>query len=322
MLYILTLLVFVNVSRICAVNKNLFLQNHLFILKLGLFKLVQVTSNCVSINQSNIDSYKEYTQGDINKLLTKVDYLKIDDIKLDLDFIQKIEASRKVYKGNNSNQINYFINMNEGYEKYIDAMKSRYKKELRREVRRLYEGFEVVNIVYFNKLNEVENFMSDMQSIHNKSWKNGTLNELSIDTVSALVNKGQWLGVVLYADGAPISYMHGILDSDDAYFLINNGYDDALKHLKPGKVLISKIIENHIQFNIRSIDFGSGSSVYKKIFCNDSNDIYSSLITNKRSKFAFLFQVQTWLDTFYSLVKHCSEKLNLDHKLRKMVRSR
>lgn len=321
-LYILTLLVSVNVNRVFSVNKNLLLQNHSFILKLGLFKLAQVKSNCVVINQSNIVSYKEYTQDDISMLLTKVDYLKIDDIKLDLDFIQKVEASRKVYKGNHSNQINYFININEGYEKYIDAMKSKYKKELRREVRRFYEAFDAVNIVYFNKSNEVEKFMSDMQSIHNSSWKNGTLNELNVATVSKLANKGKWLGVVLYADGSPISYMHGILDSDDEYLLINNGYIDALKHLKPGKVLISKIIENHMQFNIRTIDFGSGSSVYKKIFCNDSHNIYSALITIKHSKYALLFQVQTWLDTFYSLVKRCSEKLNLDHKLRKIARSR
>jgi CelD/BcsL family acetyltransferase involved in cellulose biosynthesis len=290
-------------------------------LKLGLFKLAQIKSTCLAINQSNIDIYKNYSNSDIDKLLTKVDYLKVDDIKVDLDFIQKIETSRKTYKGNNSNQINYFINLDNGYEKYIEAMKSKYKKELRREVRRFYEAFETVELVYFNQQNEVAHFMSDMQIIHKKSWKHGTLNELETDTLNELVDKRQWLGAILYGNGNPISYMHGILNTDDEYLLIKNGYDDSAKHLKPGKVLISKIIENHMKFKIKSIDFGSGSSVYKKIFCNDANDIYSSLITHKRSKYAFLFQVQTWLDTFYLIVKRTSEKLNLDHKLRTIVRT-
>jgi hypothetical protein len=302
------------------VNKNLPVQNHLFILKLGLFKLTQIKSICLAINQSNIDFYKNHSQSDIADLLSKIDYLKVDDIKVDHDFIQKIEDSRKVYKGNNSNQINYFLNLNEGYEKYIEAMKSKYKKELRREVRRFYEAFETIGIVYFNQHNDISRFMSDMQCIHNKSWKNGTLNELATETVNELTDKELWLGVILYANGNPISYMHGTLNNDNEYLLIINGYDDALKHLKPGKVLISKIIENHMQFNIKSIDFGSGSSVYKKTFCNDANDIYSALITKKYSRYAFLFQIQTWLDNFYSFVKRTSEKLNLDHKLRTIVR--
>jgi len=302
------------------VNKNLSFQNHLFQLRLGLFKLAKIKSSCVAINQRNIDNYKNYSNSDINKLLIKIDYLKVDDIKLDLDFIQKIEASRKVYKGNSSNQINYFINLDNGYEKYIEAMKSKYKKELRREVRRFYEAFETVELVYFNQQNEVSRFMADMQTIHNKSWKNGTLNELEVATVNELANKKQWLGAILYANGNPISYMHGTLNSDDEYLLINNGYDDAAKNFKPGKVLISKIIENHTQFNIKSIDFGSGDSVYKKIFCNDVNDIYSALITKKHSRYAFLFQIQAWLDNFYSFVKRTSEKLKLDHKLRAIVR--
>jgi hypothetical protein len=302
------------------VNKNVYIKKHLFLLRLGLFKLAQIKSTCVAINQSNIAVYKKYTQNDIDMLLTNTDYLKVDDIKVDLDFIQKIEVSRKAYKGNTSNQVNYFINLENGYEKYIEAMKSKYKKELRREVRRFYEAFETVDIVYFKTLNEVDRFMTDMHSIHNNSWKNGTLNELEKNTVYELVDKEHWLGVILYANGTPISYMHGTLNSDDEYLLIHNGYDDTSKHLKPGKVLISKIIENHMKFNVRSIDFGSGSSVYKKIFCNDVNDIYSALITKRHSKHAFLFQIQTWLDNFYSFVKRTSEKFNLDHKLRTIVR--
>lgn len=301
-------------------NKKLLFQSHLFQLKLGLFKLAQIKSTCLGINQSNVDTYKNYSNNDIDKLLTEVDYLKVDDINVDLDFIQKIEVSRKAYKGNSTNQINYFINLDNGYEKYIEAMKSKYKKELRREVRRFYEAFETIDIVYFNQQNEVTQFMSDMQSIHNKSWKNGTLNELETDTVNELVTKGQWLGVILYANGNPISYMHGILNMDGEYLLIKNGYDDSSKHLKSGKVLISKIIENHMKFKIKTINFGSGSSVYKKIFCNDANDIYSALITHKHSKYAFLFQVQSGLDIFYSFVKRTSEKLNLDHKLRTIAR--
>ena len=303
-------------------NKNLSFQSHFFLLRLGLFKIAKIKSNCVAINQSNIHLYKNYTQCQINDLLTKIDYFKIDDINVNLNFIEKFEAQRKVYKGNNSNLINYYINLVDGYDNYIDAMKSKYKKELRREVRRFYEAFESVTIVYFNKPHEVDSFMTDMQSIHSKSWKKGTLNEVAKDTVSKLTEQDEWLGVVLYANAKPISYMHGVLNSDNEYLLINNGYDDDYKNLKSGKVLISKIIENHMQFNIKAIDFGSGSSTYKKIFCNDSNKIYSSLITTKGSLYAFLFRVQIWLDGFYMVIKRISEKLNIAHKLRKIVRSR
>jgi hypothetical protein len=304
------------------VNINLPFQSHFFLLRLGLFKVAKIKSNCVAINQSNIHLYKDYTQCQINDFLKKTDYFKIDDINVNLNFIEKFETGRKVYKGNNSNLINYYINLVDGYDNYIADMKSKYKKELRREVRRFYEAFESVTIVYFNKSDEVDTFMADMKNIHSKSWKKGTLNEVAKASVTKLTSQGEWLGVVLYANGKPISYMHGILNSDNEYLLINNGYDDDYKSLKSGKVLISKIIENHMQFDIKAIDFGSGSSTYKKIFCNDSNKIYSSLITSKGSSYAFLFQVQIWLDNFYMFIKRISEKLNFAHKLRKIVRSR
>jgi hypothetical protein len=293
---------------------------HFLQLKLGLYNLFKLKCTCLQINQSNVDIYKNQSQQQFMDLLNTVNYLKVDDIDFEPCFINILEGLGSVYKGNKSNLINYYINIEQGYTSYIDQMKSKHKKELRREVRRFYEVFTDVDIVYYKTDEDVLNFMNASQEIHKNSWKKGILESTDKKSVDKLVMENEWLGVVLFADNKPISYMHGALKTGGKYYLIDNAYCEADKKLKPGKVIISKIIENHGSHNISKIDFGSGMSTYKKIFCNDSHKIYSALISKKLTKASFMFQCQKTLDLTYSGIKKLTTKLNIEHKIRKLVR--
>lgn len=295
-------------------------HTHFLQLKLGLYNLFKLKCTCLKINQSNIDIYKQQSLIQLKNLLNDVNYLKVDDIDFEQDFIDTLETVGCVYKGNQSNLINYFINIEQGYSSYIDQMKSKHKKELRREVRRFYEAFTDVKIIYYSTSEDIQKFMITMAEVHEKSWKKGTLACIDPQDINKLVKQESWLGVILYADNKPVSYMHGALKSDGKYFLIDNAYCEEQKRLKPGKVIISKIIENHESYGIKKIDFGSGMSTYKKIFCNDSQKIYSALISKPFTKIAFIFQCQKTLDIIYSTIKKLSAKLNIEHKIRKVVR--
>jgi hypothetical protein len=303
-------------------HRNLTSFSQTFKLKLGLFTVAHFDGSCIRINPNNYYDFKNLSPLDFKDLLRNTDYLKIDDLVADEHFIRTLECSGEIYKGNTSNQVNYFINLDDGYEKYIDDMKSKYKKELRREVRRFYEAFESVEVTYFDKSKEMTTFLDDMLKVHTESWKKGILAEIKDTEITKLINEGQWLGVIVYANGIPISFMHGKLNQTTGeYLLISNGYVESAKNLKPGKIIISKIIEQHSQFNINRIDFGSGDSVYKKIFCNDVNNIYTVKVSRKWSKFYFIFLMQSSLDAFYKQIKSLSQYLNFEHKLRAIVRS-
>lgn len=295
-------------------------QTHFLQLKLGLYNLFKLKCTCLRINQSNIDIYIQQTTLQLRRLLSDIDYFKVDDINFEQSFIDTLETVGCVYKGNERNLINYFINIEQGYSSYIDQMKSKYKKELRREVRRFYEAFSDVEIIYYKKNDDIKPFMAAMSEIHEQSWKKGTLASVDQIDINKLVVREHWLGVILYADNKPVSYMHGELKPDGKYLLIDNAYSEEQKKLKPGKVIISKIIENHESYGIKKIDFGSGMSTYKKIFCNDSQKIYSALISKPFTRVALIFQCQKALDMIYSAIKKLSIKLNIEHRVRKLVR--
>ena len=295
-------------------------QTHFLQLKLGLYNLFKLKCTCLKINPSNIDIYKQQSRNQLKTLLDNINYLKIDDIDFEQTFIDTLETIGCVYKGNESNLINYFINIEDGYSSFIEQMKSKHKKELRREVRRFYEAFTDVEIIYYKKNNDIQPFMTAMSEIHEQSWKKGTLASVDHTDINKMVERGHWLGVILYADNKPESYMHGELKSDGKYLLIDNAYSEEQKKFKPGKVIISKIIENHESYEIKKIDFGSGMSTYKKIFCNDSQKIYCALISKSYTKIAFIFQCQKALDIIYSTIKKLSTKLNIDHRIRSIVR--
>ena len=294
---------------------------HFLQLKLGLYNLFKLKCTCLKINQSNIEIYKQLSHEQLQNRLNVVDFLKIDDIDFEQRLVDKLETVGCVYKGNENNLINYFINIEEGYSNYIDQMKSKHRKELRREVRRFYEAFSDVEIIYYKKNDDIQAYIAAMSEIHEQSWKKGTLASVAELDIMRLVEKEHWLGVILYADNKPVSYMHGELKPDGKYLLIENAYCEEQKRLKPGKVIISKIIENHENHEIKKIDFGSGLSTYKKIFCNDSQKIYSALISKPFTKIAFMFQCQKVLDITYSAIKKLSIKLKIEHRIRSIARS-
>ena len=212
-------------------DNNLTYSNQTFKLKLGLFTLVDFNGTCIIINPNNYYAFKKYSTTDYKNLLSSTDYLKIDDLVVDENFIRTLELSGAIYKGNISNQINYFINLDDGYEKYIDNMKSKYKKELRREVRRFYEAFDNVEISYFNTSEEMQTFLGDMSKIHAESWKKGILTEIKDIDITELLKEEQWLGVIVYANGVPISFMHGRLNQTSGeYLLISNGYIESVSY--------------------------------------------------------------------------------------------
>ncbi|MCJ8320351.1 MAG: GNAT family N-acetyltransferase [Colwellia sp.] len=295
-------------------------QTHFLQLKLGLYNLFKFKCTYLQMNPSNIDIYKQQSQNQLKNLLENINYLKIDDIDFEQNFVDTVESIGCVYKGNESNLINYFINIEDGYASFIDQMKSKHRKELRREVRRFYEAFTDVELIYYKKNDDIQPFMTSMTEIHDQSWKKGTLASVDQLDINKLATREHWLGVILYADNKPVSYMHGELEPDGKYLLIENAYCEEQKRLKPGKVIISKIIENHESYGIKKIDFGSGMSTYKKIFCNDSQKIYSALISKPFTKIAFIFQCQKTLDMIYSTIKKLSIKLNIEHRIRSIVR--
>ena len=132
-------------------------QTHFLQLKLGLYNLFKFKSTYLQMNPSNIDIYKQQSQNQLKNLLENINYLKIDDIDFEQNFVDTVESIGCVYKGNESNLINYFINIEDGYASFIDQMKSKQRKELRREVRRIYEAFTDVELIYYKKNDDFKN---------------------------------------------------------------------------------------------------------------------------------------------------------------------
>ena len=99
---------------------------------------------------------------------------------------------------------------------------------------------------------------------------------------------------ILYFKNKPIAYEIGFV-AGKTYFGNQIAFKYKYKKYVPGKVLIVKLLEYHMQNGIEKMDFGSGDNHIKRAFTKNYNQFYQVVVSaNKfvRIYIPFLFQVK------------------------------
>jgi len=151
---------------------------------------------------------------------------------------------------------------------------SKQRYNLRRATKKLYKQFsDQITIRCFQTTSEIPQFCQEAAEISQKSWQSQVSGGLTNDPatrnlLSLLATRNQFLGYILYVEGAPCAYQYGFIH-EAAYHLDYLGYDPKFEDYGIGTVLLLKVIEilcNDPYFKF--FDFGWMSADYKDRFCD------------------------------------------------------
>ncbi|MCI4664906.1 MAG: GNAT family N-acetyltransferase [Neomegalonema sp.] len=228
-------------------------------------------------------------------------------------------------------QVIHTIDLPESFDAYMKLHKGKTRNTLKRRVRVFGESFEGgARLVRYDRADQVEEFVAAVGAIFQKSWKRGVLSEAppvteaDIPYLTALAERGVLRSYVLYGGDEPIccslmTQTGGVCDFLDVLYAQEHG------RLAPGQVLILQTIEDFyaerdaaprpVEFN-----FGYGENAYKRVFGTRSYPANYCFMARPYTKAAFVVSCQLALRSVYHLARKAVVALELDHKLRKLLK--
>ena len=157
-------------------------------------------------------------------------------------------------------------------------MSAKHRKNLRREVRQLFDKDEGARIVCYQNDSELGRLFHDAEEIAKKTYQRalgaGFADNRRVHQRLALAAQKGWLrGNVLYIGDRPVAFWIGMLYGG-TFVSEYLGYDPEFRNVSPGMVLIMRVIEGFCNRAngdiINELDFGLGHAEYKESLRSDS----------------------------------------------------
>jgi CelD/BcsL family acetyltransferase involved in cellulose biosynthesis len=159
------------------------------------------------------------------------------------------------------------MELSKTYAEVLKGLSHDLRKEIRRTAKRIQADFDNVDVKCFEKPDEVETLIRDVESIAAISWQRrfglGFRNtERMRQLLLFQAKKGWLLAYVLYVEAKPctfwLGYLHeGVFTSDYLAF------DPDFSKYSPGTVLQARVLEDLCARHAKSIDLGLGDDYYK-----------------------------------------------------------
>jgi len=164
-------------------------------------------------------------------------------------------------------QPHWTMELSKTYEEFLKGVSSDLRWQFKRKPKRIQADFASVVVKCFEKPDEVETLIRDVESIAAISWQRrfglGFRNtERMRQLLLFQAKKGWLLAYVLYVEAKPctfwLGYLHeGVFTSDYLAF------DPDFSKYSPGTVLQARVLEDLCARHAKSIDLGLGDDYYK-----------------------------------------------------------
>jgi CelD/BcsL family acetyltransferase involved in cellulose biosynthesis len=160
------------------------------------------------------------------------------------------------------------------FDDYLGARSSKTRSNVKRYARRLEEQFgEGVSFRVFRRPDELAELLRDTQAVHVKTYQHGMGTglkgtELERRLRELAADRGWFHGFVLYLDGVPAAFWHGVAYRG-VFYTGPTGYDPAHRDLRLGTYVLGKMVEK-LCGEVDWMDFGSGDAEYKRHFSDES----------------------------------------------------
>lgn len=198
----------------------------------------------------------DYAQTDIKDLPQGYKKIRLDYVREDSETFVNLQGdSLKVDK----QEVAPYINLPKTWEEYLAGLKRKYRKELKRKIKRLETvGYQVIqedNLAEFVRLHR----LSDLAK---KKFMSESMAGFFQDVYRAKIPGWQASLSFLKIED---KYAAGIMsfESQDEYWLYNSGFDPEYSFYSAGVVLKALSIKKAIEDGKKKYDFLRGSERYK-----------------------------------------------------------
>jgi hypothetical protein len=164
----------------------------------------------------------------------------------------------------------WVMELQKSYEEVLKGLSHELRKELRRTTKRIQADFERVEVKCFERADEIESMLRDMECIAAKSYQRkigvGFRDTAVLRQHTLLQARKGWLrGYILYVGAKPIAFSLGCL-YDGVFYSDDMAFDPDFTKCSPGTVLQARVLEDLCARQAKGIDFGPGDALYKARF--------------------------------------------------------
>ena len=159
------------------------------------------------------------------------------------------------------------------YAEYLQARSGKTRSNVKRYARKLEEQFgEGVALRVFTSPSELDELVRDTQSVSVKTYQHGLgagFSDSARDRalLELALARGWYRAFVLYLDGVPNAYWHGMIYGR-TFYTGPTGYDPERRDLRLGTYVLSKMVER-VCGEADWMDFGVGDAEYKRHFADE-----------------------------------------------------
>jgi CelD/BcsL family acetyltransferase involved in cellulose biosynthesis len=164
-----------------------------------------------------------------------------------------------------------YMSLPESISSLMPRWSGKFRKNLRRSLKRLEEDFGKVELKEYNELGSLKDGMQLFFTLHQKRWtlkgQPGVFNvqkirEMSLESAELLEEKG-WLGLFfLMVNNIPIATQYCLQYKQKMHYGLG-GFDPDYSSYSVGNLITLKVIEKCIEKKIREYDFMKGDELYK-----------------------------------------------------------
>jgi hypothetical protein len=163
----------------------------------------------------------------------------------------------------------------ESMGQFYQSMSRKHRGNLRRAVRKFEEAYPERNeLARYTSEADVDDFVEMAANVSSRTYQGalgvGIVNdERTKSLLTAAATNGRFRGHVLFAGDKPCAFQLGVC-YERIYYLVNIGYDPALRSCQPGTVLFLKFLESLCDDSSTDVvDFYFGDAWYKKHYGTD-----------------------------------------------------
>lgn len=168
----------------------------------------------------------------------------------------------------------YLTNMNMTAELFLGSLSGKSRNTLRRKKKKLEAAFEI-RFREYKTVEELSEYFDAARTVSQATYQERLLDfglpeeQEFLDRTRTQARTGNWRGYVLFADGAPIAYVHCPLH-DGVAFYAYVGFIPSYSQWSPGTVLQWMLMERMFEDPaILSFDFTEGEGPHKAFFSTD-----------------------------------------------------
>jgi hypothetical protein len=167
-------------------------------------------------------------------------------------------------------QPQWSMELSKTYEEVLKGLSHELRKELRRTTKRIQAEFGSVEVKCFERPDEVEAMLCDIECIAAKSYQRRIgvgfhSTDLKRQLLLFMAKKGWLRTYVLYVEAKPCAFSLGCL-YDGIFYSDDTAFDPDFSKYSPGTVLQARVLEDLCARQARGIDFGPGDALYKARF--------------------------------------------------------